>query len=503
MHITRRRLAVSVAFIVPALIGLTGCTRFGATLSRPVDPVVLTGSAVPKLLGGAPAHVVGFAWDGNAWHQVPVQVDERDLVNPGQIYHRPTTIWPTVPGGGAYKMLVYTPPATASAGYTSAPTYTPSDSNATFDANDELSFLANDTGKQAAGSVAAPPGVDASTREEVKATDPLKTTDVGYLYLFHSATLTGGSAGTTGVTYTFSLDSGNYLSTYKMGDPSLAPNNSFGFNPEHSTVVTPFYRESFGDRWLNNAMAVTGGGGTGAALLERSHFYATVGCGRNEDTFDGSMNNPGEGAFIVNISGPVRAIRSYLGANSYLYTANTHFFYPGREDLVTDVRGHAGLPGYGAADDYVTGTVGLKYSDPANTGVTIDGVQDAVTPIAYVTGSTAPSMWQMVSGGQGSVVTVRTLDTDISGLNVTTVYQDRNTASPAQCTGDAAAYGQNGVNLTSPVNNVPVTDPTLSATPAKLVTSRIRFFRGPNLPTADAATLDVQARTPVTTSVTG
>ena len=171
-----------------------------------------------------------------------------------------------------------------------------------------------------------------------------------------------------------------------MGDASLSPNNSFGFNPEHSTVVTPTYRETFGDRWLNNGFAVTGGGGTGATLLERSHFYATVGCGRNEDTFDGSMNNPGEGAFIVNISGPVRAIRSYLGANSYLYTANTHFFYPGREDLVTDVRGHAGLPGYGSADDYVTGTVGLKYSDPENTGVPIDGTADTVTPIAYTTG---------------------------------------------------------------------------------------------------------------------
>jgi hypothetical protein len=215
------------------------------------------------------------------------------------------------------------------------------------------------------------------------------------------------------------------------------------------------------------------------------------------------MNNPGEGAFILNLSGPVRAIRSYLGANSYLYTANTHFFYPDREDLVTDVRGHAGLPGYGSADDYVTGTSGLRYSDPKNTGIVIDGTPDAVTPIGYTTGSPAPVSWQMVSGGQGSVVTVRTLDTDISGLNVTTVYQDANPATPAQCTGDAAAYGQNGANLTSPVNNVPVTDPTLSATPGKLVVHRYRYFRGPNLSTADAATLDTQARTPVQLTVTG
>ena len=126
-----------------------------------------------------------------------------------------------------------------------------------------------------------------------------------------------------------------------------------------------------------------------------------------------------------------------------------------------------------------------------------------MTPISYTTGSTPPVAWQMVSGMQGSVVTVRTLDTDISGLNVTTVYQDRDPASPAQCTGDAAAWGQNGANLTSPVNNVPVTDPTLSATPATLVVHRYRYFRGPKLSTGDAATLDSQARTPLQPTVSG
>src|SRR5690349_18259738 len=84
--------------VVPALLALNGCTRFGATLNRPEDPVVLDGSAVPKLLGTAPAHVVGFAWDGSQWHQIPVQVDERDLVNPGQILNRPSNIWPTLSG---------------------------------------------------------------------------------------------------------------------------------------------------------------------------------------------------------------------------------------------------------------------------------------------------------------------------------------------------------------------------------------------------------------------
>jgi hypothetical protein len=501
-----RRSAVILGLVVaPALLGLAGCTRFGATLARPSDPVVLDGSVLPKLVGAPPMHIVGFAWDGSAWHQVPVQVDERDLVSPGQIYHLPAASYPTLYGTTTpYKMLVYTPPAGLSAGYTSWSTYTPTDSDPLFDANDQLSFLASDTGRRAGPNVANPPGVDESTREEVEATDPLVTSNVGFVYLFDSATLTGGGAGTDGVAYTFSLDSGDYTATYKMGSGSLSPNNTWGFNPEHSTVVTPNYREQFGDRWLNNGLAITVGDATGANILERSHAYVTgAGCSRNEDTFDGGANNPGEGAFVANISGPVRAIRSYIGANSYKWTVNTDIFYPDRQDTLTELRGHAGLPGYGGADDYVTGTTGLTYSDPANTGVVIDGASDAVTPIAYTTGSTAPPMWQMVSGAQGSVVTSRSLDTDITGLSVSTVYQDQDPASPAQCTGDAAAWGQNGENVTSPVNSVPVTDPTLTATPATFIVHTSRYFKRANLPTATAAKIDAWAHNPLQISVTG
>jgi hypothetical protein len=504
LKLLRRSGPIAALVIGLVLFGLAGCTRFGATLSRPSDPVVLDGSALPKLIGTDPMHVVGFAWDGNAWHQVPVQVDKRDYVSPGAIYHLPTSSYPNLYGTTTpYKILVYTPPASLSMGYTSAGTYTPPDSNPMFDANDELSFLAADTGKQADSSVANPTGVDVATREEVKATDPLTPSQFGYVYLFHSNTLTGGGAGSDGVNYSFSLDSGSYTATYQTGMGSLAPNNTWGFNPEHSTVVTPSYSLQLGDRWLNNGLAITQGGVTGSNILERTHYYVTNTCSRSEDTFDGGANNPGEGAFVVNISGPVRAIRSYIGANSYKYTVNTDIFYPDREDTVTELRGHAGLPGYGSADDFVTGTTGLTYSDPANSGVPIDGKPDAVTPITFTTGSTTPAAWQMVSSARGSLVTVRTLDTDISGLNVTTVYEDQNPASPPQCTGDAAAWGQNGMNVTSPAGSVPVTDPTLTATPAAFVLHRYRYFQPANLPITTAATIDMQARMPIQTTISG
>jgi len=59
------------------------------------------------------------------------------------------------------------------------------------------------------------------------------------------------------------------------------------------------------------------------------------------------------------------------------------------------------------------------------------------------------------------------------------------------------------MNITSPVGSVPITDPTLTATPATLVLTRYRYFEGPNLPTTAAATIDTQARTPIQTSVSG
>ena len=374
------------------LAGLAGCTRFGASLTRPSDPVVLDGSALPKLLGTDPMHVVGFSWDGSAWHQVPVQVDKRDYVSPGAIYHLPTSSYPDLYGTTTpYKILVYTPPASLSPGYTSASTYTPPDSNPMFDANDEVSFLAADTGKQAA-SLGREPGRRQRERPVRRSKPPTRSTpsQFGYVYLFHSAKLTGGGAGTDGVHYSFSLDSGSYTAYLQDGLELARTQQHVGLQPgalhRAHAVVRPEARRPVAQQRIGHHPERRHRG-----QLPRAHpLLRHRRCGSSEDTFDGGANNPGEGAFVVNISGPVRAIRSYIGANSYMYTVNTDIFYPGREDTVTELRGHAGLPGYGSADDFVTGTTGLKYSDPLNSGVVIDGTPDTVTPITYTTGSTVP-----------------------------------------------------------------------------------------------------------------
>lgn len=500
LHQAGRR-GSALLLVIGIIVGISACnSRYGASLDRPDDPVVMTGAQLPKLLGGAPHHVVGFSWDGSAWHQIPVQVDERDLVSPGQIYHVPASDYPTLHGTTTpYKVLVYTPPTTLTTGYTSSPTYTPADSDPTLDANDEVSFLAYDTGQKAGAGAGTPAGVDASTRQLVTAADPLTGGSAGYVYLFHSDTLTGGSAGSSGVAYTFSLDSGSYLDTYKMGPDSLAPNGNWGYNPEHSTVVTDSYSQSLTDRWENTGLAIIRVGADGSDLLDRSRYFVTgLGCQRTENTFDGG--DQGKGAFIVNIGGPVRAIRSSMGANSFLFTVVTDTFYPSREDTTINLVGHAGMPGFASADDLTTGLTGMTYTDSANTAIPIDGVLDNVTPYTATTGpgSTIAS-WQLIQGSAGSLVTIRTLDTDISGLTVRTVYSDRSLAYP--CTGDTSDWGVNGLEINASAGGVPITDPTLASNAATFVSHRIRYMESPYFEPAKAPSLLAGAQNPIATSV--
>ena len=123
-------------------------------------------------------------------------------------------------------------------------------------------------------------------------------------------------------------------------------------------------------------MNLYGGSAGGLDILDRHKDMFGPGiCTRTEDTF-----SLGEGAFIANKDGPVRAIRSYLGANSGPITQRDHFFYERRQDMHTYLRVH---PISGLIDlyDYSTNAIGMVYFNSLNTtGVTIDGVPDTVAP---------------------------------------------------------------------------------------------------------------------------
>lgn len=442
----------------------------GSTLNRPEDPVVLIGSNVTPLLGIAPHDLVAFRYD-TTWTQIPVQVDERDLKTFTTVYNGAVSSPETE--------LFYTDPNT----------WTGSDIDATLDNNDEIVFMSNDAGGQPPSS-SVPPHTVAGSVLEIAITDPLAPTQRGWVYLFRSDGSLDPGAGQSYVSYTFSLNSGNYKTTYTLGDthPALAG------NPENSTITSANYTYHFGDRWQDDQMKISVGGATNVDILDRHKpMFAPGFCGRTEDTFDGYINtSPIEGAFVANKSGPVRAIRSYVGANSGPRTQRDHTFYAQRQDIRTALRVHA-IPSVMDFFDFSPAASGMTYYDDLNTaGVTIDGVPDSVVPGAI--------RWQMVTGAQGTVVMSGALATNIAGFAYTSYYLDHATPSgtaETQCTGDASAYGSSGNYVNQAV---PCTDPGLGCTSILGTTSTL-YYEPPSQNVAAAQALSARANAPLTFTV--
>jgi hypothetical protein len=248
-------------------------------------------------------------------------------------------------------------------------------------------------------------------------------------------------------------------------------------------VATPYYSHHFSDRWISDEIHITTSGATGVDILDRHKaLFAPGVCTRSEDTFSDA-----EGAFIVNKSGPVRAIRSYVGANSGPLTQRDHFFYEGRQDIHTFLRVHS-IPGIMDFFDYSPAAAGMTYYDDLNpAGVTVDGNPDSVALGAI--------HWEMVSGSQGSLFMGSLLSTNIAGFAYTSYYLDDSTPSVTQCTGDEFAYGSSGVRVTQAI---PCTDPALDCT-SYLHSTRVMYYEAPGLTVAGAQALYDQAITPLTT----
>jgi hypothetical protein len=443
----RRRVTSRGHSIPRALVALVITTAFASCAAtqaaavglqtRPADPVVLAGSKLPTLQGAVPHRIVAFRWTGS-WHQEPVQVDQRAQLDLGRAYNQP-------PAG--VTALTYTDPGTFVGG----------DPDPNLDANDQVAMMSRDSGAKATAT-RDPAGTVAGSGVEVQVRDPLAAGKVGYLYLFRSKGSLDPSAGRQYVNYSFDLDSGPYKQTY---DTQSGP------NPENSTVTTSYYDQHFSDRWIDDQLRVRAGNATRVDILDRhKNLFAPGNCGRSEDTFSAA-----EGAFVVNIKGPVRAIRAYVGANSGPYTERQHVFYDRREDITTFLRVHP-IPGVMDFFDYSPAASGMRYRNSFNpNGVTINGIPD--TPAA------GASTWEQVSGPQGGLEIVNALSAD-TPLTVGSYYLDDSSpggGEETQCTGDGAAYGSSGLRVTS---SIPNTDPRLGDA-AHLTDTRYLYFGPPSI----------------------
>ena len=447
----RRSLALTllaVGLAAPALAN---------SLGRDDEPVVLTGASVPSLLGSVVRSVVAFRYE-SGWQPIPIQIDERKTVDFGAIYDS-------------------TPMGTSLLTYTDTGTFMGGDTDASLDADDEIALRAKDAGPRAP-TVPQPAHTLAGTRVDLSIRNPIDNS-VAWISLFESDGSLDPAAGVAAIGYTFDLLSGAYLSTY---DTSAGP------NPEDSSVTTSAYGVHFSDRWVRDATRVHAGTATGVDVLDRhKDLFAPGQCGRSEDTF-----STGEGAFIVNRSGPVRAIRGYVGANSGPTTHRIHKFYEAEEEILTVLRVH---PIGGIVDffDYAPAAAGMTYRDNRNTaGVTIDGAPDAV--------ALGPLTWEMVTGAQGTLVSAFLLDTDITPFATTSYYSDTTSPTETQCTGDAFEYGASGYRR---ADIIPNTDPTLGAA-SRLELTRVIRYAPPNQTLAFAQRKALEAQSPlVTTTMTG
>ncbi|MDX6585530.1 MAG: hypothetical protein QOI31_3 [Solirubrobacterales bacterium] len=429
----------------------------GSTLNRPDEPIVIqqtqpaaNGGATgarnvdlpASLLGIAPENLIAFSWDG-AWQQIPVQVDEREVMDLNRIYG---------PGYPSCSDPCYSKPPNGAVHieYNDPDTWVGPDSNPLLDANDEVALMAHDAGGKTT-SPYAPAGVDPASGVETKITDPLNSGDEGYVYLFIDGGGLDPGAGANYVDYDFSLDGGK---TYK--DPTgpykvtgtTAPSMARGPRPEHSVVNTANYTRGFSDRWVDNEVRVHRGGASNADILDRHDAQfdnADLSCVRTQETY-----RSGEGAFVTNKQGPVRAIRDFVGANSGPHVQRQHIFYDAKEAINTYLRVHP-VPGVTDFFDYSAAGVGLTYKNSANTaGVTIDGTPDALVPF---TGATGLDGWETVNGPQGGLSMPQSFVTNNSDPSYHGNYRDGNLLNQDLCTGDNQLYGASGPQGNSAFEN--------------------------------------------------
>lgn len=425
-----RRSVATLVCTVLVVAGLAGCEE-GSTISRLGQPSVMTGADLPTLVGEDPDAIVAFRRvirnDDPVWVQIPVQIDERKVVAFGT--QPPNNTTPGVEGtvyghgSGGPTALQYVDPTT----------WVGPDTDPAFDADDELVFMIEDAGTSFDGDDAEPAGVVPGSGVELEITDPHGGD--GWVYLFVSDGSLTPDAGRDYVDYDFALASGDYRTTYRRAT---------GPNPETSTVSTRSYRIGYTDRWFETSWQIDVGPATGVDILDATkNQFSLATCGRSNLTFATA-----EGAFVANIDGPVRAIRSYVGANSGPLTQRTHLMYRDVEHVVTDLRVHV-IPGVMDYLDFSAAAIGMTYrASTMAAGVTIDGSPDVVPAAA--------PRWETVTGPQGTVVSTGRIDTDIEGLSVGSFYRDNASPSEQQCFGDASFYGASGLDVTG---GIPNTDP--------------------------------------------
>jgi hypothetical protein len=362
--------------------------------------------------GVEPSEIVAFRWEPLAkrFVEVPVQVDQRFpnfLANPPSdfaLYSGTDTEltyqWDTE----AWKMTAgeCTKAYPAGVGVTKDPV-------PTLDDDDEISFMASDTGPRAPRHAAPPGGTRKWRGREVAVVDPLRSMS-SYAYLFlrpHGSHFTTANGY---VHYQRAANADQWIDrdSFVKGDYEQLGVSNTGYGPNLNgtvcdangthrqskdrfprdgvTVSTAKYRWTASGRWMVRGMQVAKPGQPGVYgpdLVDRWKGRAFQSSPNSSVSLvgfeDEQVNWEANSALLGERAGPVRAIRETWGADSGTNVTKTETFTRGNVAYHYRVRVHPIPPdGLYMSWDYNAHVATRYFNTFKPQGVPIDGVNDEV-----------------------------------------------------------------------------------------------------------------------------
>jgi len=319
----QRQFLFAVTLAVALLPLAAGPALAEGTVDRSIQPVLLSFSQIPDLVGRPLSEVGVFRYDPqtDAFEPIPFQIDER-------LYH---TFNEGV--GNEFTELIYDVLGL---------------DDGILDVDDELAVVFGDAGVPDPGNAPWPAGADPH-RFAISVTD----------------TRPGSPDGTRWV----------YLYTGVGLETSPTSYVSWPVSPA-TAISTDKFALGFTGRWLLTSYRLLPPCGTGVDLIDRFKGRAdTTTTIQSEEVWDQAS------MFLGGIVGPVRAIRYVQGAASGTNTLHWDLVYPSTWVRHIKLRVHP-LNSVRLYFDWLPLTNAVFYSPQALTGVPLDGVPDTVASVA-------------------------------------------------------------------------------------------------------------------------
>jgi hypothetical protein len=358
-----------------------GVGPLAGTWTRTQEPVILTGEQLARFNGVALNELFVYRYRDRTWTPIPFQVDEVNAFD----------------------------------------RYTIEDGH--LDANDELVFMAMDLGQEASPSEwIADNDSRSHVRYQVQVSNPLSSTERGWVYVYHSSTLHPTIA--------------DYVKWDEAGNRIVARSYVAGIDPE-----------------LPSSLDTLELNGSGVDALDRIKIRVHAACRVGFVPIPVMLTEEDLDEQIVawDVDGPVRVGGGTKASATWAY----HSLFEIRATLNID---DISPPPPCTSLDIDRIRVSLDWRNPLDSGMSPATYFDDSTPVGAPIDGQADSIpampvsaWKQISGGQGSIVEV--VDVSLGGGLLSNYYRDDVTRERDD-TGDGQSFGDAGFQIDAPSGGV-------------------------------------------------